>query len=94
MISDTITKYGESGFASYNYMMSQNYYKTYKTILENARVSIIPESQGGKSSDSLAIMSMVMNKDITSGAEHSHRSSTTTNRRNFSASDRVDAWLD
>lgn len=62
MISDMINKYGDSGIASYNYMMSQNYYKAYKNILEKAKISVIPESQnGGGSSDSLAIMSMMMN---------------------------------
>lgn len=101
MISDTINKYGESGIASYNYMMSQNYYKTYKNIIEKAKISVIPESKsGGSSSDSLAIMSMMMNGGLSSGNSNGRDQGNAAKKpanqnqinRNFSIEDKIDEW--
>lgn len=61
LISQTLVEKGEKGVASLNYMLSQNYYKSYKQILKKANISVIPESADGKSSDTVAMMSMMMN---------------------------------
>lgn len=61
LISETLAEKEEKGIASLDYMLSQNYYKSYKKILRNANVSVIPESEDGKSNDTVAMMSMMMN---------------------------------
>lgn len=66
-ISTTLAQHQENGSAALNYILKKNYYKTYKNILSEANVTVVPDSDsngvpgnGNQSSDLLAAVSLMM----------------------------------